>query len=249
MAEAVVLIPARLASTRFPEKVLADRTGHPLIGHVCMQARKARCAQRVVAAVDDERVARAVEPYADEVVMTRQDHPNGASRCAEAADLLGLADQTIVLNVQADEPEIDPAALDALAEAMREEQELPMATLASPYPKGADPADPNIVKVVCDRRSCALYFSRSPIPHGAGEQLRKHVGVYAYRGWLLRRYAAWSPTPLERAERLEQLRALEHGCSIRVVEIAAPHAGVDTPEQYEAFVQRWTAAEQGRDSG
>jgi len=244
-AKAIAIIPARWASTRFPGKALADRTGKPLIQHVFESAFAAKRLSRIVVATDDARIERAARDFGAEVVMTSPDHPNGGSRCAQAADLLELPDDAIVVNAQGDEPELDPVLIDAAIEALLR-SEAPMATIASPFADDEDPADPNIVKVVRRLDGCALYFSRALIPSSAdqgGVQPLKHFGLYAYRRWFLRELAALPTTPLERAERLEQLRALEHGYDIAVAVRRASHHGVDTPEQYEAFVQRWRAAE------
>lgn len=244
----VVMIPARMASVRFPGKMLADRTGRPLIRHVWEAARGARCATRLVVATDDERIAGVVRDFGGEAVMTRADHPNGTSRLAEAARALGLSEGDVVVNVQGDEPELDPSLIDAAVDALRGSG-APMATVAVPFGESEDPRDPNVVKVVCRADGTAMYFSRSLIPFvrdpGAGPHRRplKHLGLYVYRRPFLDTYVALPPTALERAESLEQLRVLEHGHAIAVaVGAARAHAGIDTPEQYEAFVARWRAA-------
>jgi len=241
----VVVIPARYASTRFPGKALAAETGKPLIQHVYEAAGACRAAERIVVATDDERIVDAVQRFEGHVVLTARHHPNGASRVAEAADILGLDDESIVVNVQGDEPELAPGLIDAAIEALRDSG-APMSTVASPFAVDEDPIDPNIVKVVRRLDGAALYFSRALIPHSDGdppvEPPLKHVGLYAYRRSFLRTYAALDPTPLERAERLEQLRALEHGYDIAVAVRAAHHHGVDTPAQYARFVDRWRAA-------
>lgn len=244
----VALIPARYASTRLPGKPLLDRTGLPLICHVAAQTAKARTVERVIVATDDERIARAASDHGYEAAMTRPDHPNGTSRIAEVVEQF---DQTVdlIVNVQGDEPMINPALIDATVDRLRRGDE-PMATLASPFAPDEDPADPNIVKVVLDRRDRALYFSRSVIPHhrdgqspGPDSPLLKHVGLYAYRRAFLATYVALEPTPAEQAEKLEQLRALEHGHAIGVAVRRAAHHGIDTPRQYEQFVRQWQAAQ------
>ncbi|HBS29318.1 MAG TPA: 3-deoxy-manno-octulosonate cytidylyltransferase [Phycisphaerales bacterium] len=245
MARALAIVPARMGSTRFPGKVLASETGRPLIAHVVEGARRARGVSRVVVATDDERVRRAVESFGGECVMTSPDHPNGTSRLAEACGLLGVGDDEVVVNVQGDEPEIDAALIDAAVAAL-ESSGAEAATVAVPFDAADDPGSANIVKVVRRLDGSALYFSRALIPFdrdGAGGDASRplrHVGLYAYRRSFLRRYRGLAPTPLEEAERLEQLRVLEHGFRIAVamVECPAP-AGIDTPEQYEAFVRRW----------
>jgi 3-deoxy-manno-octulosonate cytidylyltransferase (CMP-KDO synthetase) len=240
-ARVVVVIPARHDSVRFPGKVLADRTGRPLVQHVHEQARRAARIDDVVVATDDERVSTAVEAFGGRALMTRRDHPNGTSRLAEAA--AHLPDAAIVVNVQGDEPEIEPEAIDRAVATLEGDPDCAAATLAAPFDPADDPADPNIVKVVLDRRGRALYFSRAAIPvdrdgTGAASPLR-HVGLYAYRRAFLLEYARLEPTPLEQAERLEQLRILEHGHAIAVGLVARSPAGIDTPAQYDAFVRRW----------
>lgn len=246
MHEVVAIIPARLGSTRFPEKVLASATGKTLIQHVYERAALARGVSRVVVAVDDKRIAAAVTAFGGASVMTSAEHPNGTSRLAEAASLLGLGDDAIVVNVQGDEPELDPALIEAGVSALVESG-ADAATVASPFGAGEDPENPNIVKVVLDARGRALYFSRSPIPYqgraeiGAAARALKHVGLYVYRVAFLRRYVALPPTPLEQTEKLEQLRVLEHGHTMAVAVMESRHVGIDTPEQYAAFVRRWKA--------
>lgn len=239
------MIPARLASTRFARKVLASKTGRPLIWHAHEAAARASLVDEVVVAADSDEVVQAVAAFGGRAVLTRMDHANGASRIAQACDLLGVADEAIVVNVQADEPEIEPAAIDAVVEALGR-SDAPMATIASPFAPDEDPADPNIVKVVFDRRWQAMYFSRSLIPFDrdgrASAPPFKHVGLYAYRRSFLRRYCQFEPTPLERSERLEQLRVLEHGCAIAVATFECRHHGIDTPEHYAEFVERWRRA-------
>lgn len=258
---AVAVIPARFASVRFPGKMLADRTGKPLIQHVWERARLATGVERVVVATDDPRIADAVSRFGGESMMTRADHPNGTSRIAEVAARI---DAPLLINVQGDEPEIDPVLIDRLVALLNARPECPMATLASPLSRPrledlgqTEPAertvrsarseadDPNVVKVVLRCDGTAMYFSRSCIPFdrdgaGAVTPLR-HIGLYGYRREFLPRYAALPETPLERCEKLEQLRALEHGVPIAVAVVDATVHGIDTPEQYEAFVERHAA--------
>lgn len=249
MTGAVCIIPARLESSRFPGKVLASETGRPLIQHVVEQVRSARTIGRIVVAADDERVARAVASFGGEVVMTSPAHTNGTSRLGEACDRLGLADEATIVNVQGDEPEIEPACIDQVVEAL-EGGAAPVATGAYPFEGDDDPNDPHAVKVVRRLDGTALYFSRACVPHDrdwdSPERARPlhHLGLYAYRRSFLRVYLTLSPTPLEQAEKLEQLRILEHGHSIVVAICPAPVIGVggiDTREQYDAFVGRWHA--------
>lgn len=244
----VGIIPARLGSTRFPGKMLASDTGRALVLHTLASAQASASLGRVVVATDDTGIAEVVRSNGAEALLTSDKHPNGTSRLAEAADLLGLPDHAIVVNVQGDEPEIDPALID-LTVATLQQSDADVATLASPFARDQQPDDPNIVKVVVDCRGYALYFSRAPVPfhrdHAAADTTRpnsagclKHVGLYVYRAGFLRRYVQLPETPLERAERLEQLRVLEHGHRIAVAIAEAHHTGIDTPEQYAAFVQR-----------
>lgn len=242
---ALCIIPARLGSMRFPGKPLADRTGQPLITHVIDRVRGAKRVGRVIVATDDERIAAAVKLHGGEAMMTRGDHPNGTSRLAEVVERLGDACPGVVVNVQGDEPEVEPGVIDALIDGLKR-SDAPMATLASPFGAGEDPSDPNLVKVVLDRRGRAMLFSRSVIPYHRdvpeGERsYLKHPGLYAYRRAFLPVYAALEPTQLEEAEKLEQLRALEHGYAIAVVRMRVKHDGIDTPGQYEEFVRRWEA--------
>ena len=231
---ATAIIPARYASARFAGKVLADRTGKPLIQHVHERAARASLVDRVIVATDDQRIVDAVAAFGGEAVMTSPDHANGTSRIAEVARSL---DDEIIVNVQADEPEIDPDLIDLAIRALAGRAEVPMATLASPFARGEDPADPNIVKVVVDEAGRALYpYDRDGT--GARPPL-KHVGLYVYRRDFLLTYVTLPPTPLEQAERLEQLRVLEHGYPIAVAVAEVPHHGIDTVQQYEAFVERW----------
>lgn len=241
----LVVVPARLRSTRLPEKPLLRGTGKFLIQHTFEQALRITAATSVVVATDDERIAAAVRSFGGTVVLTSPDHPTGTDRIAEVARSRG---EDLVVNVQGDEPEFDPGAVDALVAAMARDPSLPMGTLAVvARPEESD--RPSAVKVVTDRNGCALYFSRSRIPFhrdlAAGERpdppVLRHVGIYAYRRDALLRFAALPPTPLENAEKLEQLRALENGWRIRVLLADRAPAGIDTPEDYEAFVRRTAA--------
>jgi len=256
---AVAVIPARMGSTRFPGKALASDTGTPLVVHVCERAAGASSIDRVVVATDAAEIADAVRSHGFEAVMTGA-HPNGTSRIAEAAERLGLDAARVVVNVQGDEPEIEPGVIDAAASALGDDASLiEVGTVATPIDAGSDPdpvSDPNVVKVVLARRdgaaATALYFSRAPIPYdrdgpgpgsgpGSSAGALRHVGIYAYRVGALRVYGAMEETPLERTERLEQLRWLEHGVPIRVALARSDHAGIDTPAQYGAFVERHAA--------
>lgn len=238
----VAIIPARYESSRFPGKPLASETGRPLIQHVYEQAAAAGSVSRVLVATDDHRIAEAVRSFGGEAVMTRADHPNGTTRVAEVAATL---DASFIVNVQGDEPEIDPDHIDQAARAIRDARDdsIGISTLAAPFTDHEDPRDPNIVKVVLDQRGRALYFSRAAIPFDRdGQDVApplKHVGLYVYRRAFLLDYVSAPPTPLERSEQLEQLRVLERGGAIIVVRIAKATHGIDTPDQYRAFVERW----------
>ena len=228
---AVGLIPARYASTRFPGKVLAPIAGRPMIQHVVERARQAKLLDLVLVATDDARVRDAVAAFGGRAVMTSPDHASGTDRIAEVAR--GI-DCGIVVNVQGDEPTLDPASIDGAVAPLLDHPTVEMATLCTPLRDEAAARDPNTVKVVCDRRGFALYFSRACIPYyreaPAGPVLwRKHIGLYAYRREVLLRLGALAPTALEVAERLEQLRALEHGIRIVVVETEHDAIGVDVP--------------------
>jgi 3-deoxy-manno-octulosonate cytidylyltransferase (CMP-KDO synthetase) len=248
---AAVVIPARFASSRLPGKPLLRDTGKYLIQHVYEQAVRARSAAVVIVATDDRRIFDAVESFGGTAVMTRGDHPSGTDRIAEVAAAL---DAEVILNLQGDEPQFDPAGLDLLSDLLAADPAAGMATLATPLRTAADYRNPNVVKVVCDDRGRAMYFSRSPIPMvrdgepdfaRPGPPFLHHLGVYAYRREVLLRLAATPPHPIEQFEKLEQLRALAHGVVIKVGVIPTAHRGVDTPEDYAAFVRAVQAPERG----
>jgi 3-deoxy-manno-octulosonate cytidylyltransferase (CMP-KDO synthetase) len=239
----VVIIPARLASTRLPNKPLADLGGKPMVVRVAERAR-ASGATRIIVATDHADIAGACAAHGIEACMTRADHPSGTDRIAEVAQTLGLAPDAVVVNLQGDEPLIDPALLAACA--ARIGPDTPMATCAHPLTDVTEVFNPNVVKVVLDKAGRALYFSRATIPwHRDGfAQDRgtlppgyaplRHVGLYAYRNDFLQAYPTLEPAPLESTEALEQLRVLWHGHPIAVhVTASAPPAGVDTPEDLE----------------
>lgn len=251
----IAIIPARLGSTRLPGKVLLDRTGKPLIQHVWENARRAPCLARVVIAADDERVRLAAERFGAECVMTSPDHPNGTSRLHEACTRLGISDtpgDEIIVNVQGDEPALEPALIEEAVHALTSAPpSVEVATVAVPFQKGDDPANPNLVKVARRLDGTALYFSRARIPFDRDAAAPpdsaplRHLGVYVYRRRFLAKYVALAPTPLEQSEKLEQLRVLEHGHAIAVAraEPTTPvGVGIDTPEQYEAFVVNFHGA-------
>lgn len=242
--EFTVIIPARQGSTRFPGKPLADILGRPMIQHVHERALESGAA-RVFVATDDARIADVARGFGATVAMTRADHPSGTDRLAEVIEQQALHDPEIVVNLQGDEPLMPPSLIRQVAAALAQRPDADMATLATPIVERADVFNPNVVKVVRDRNGCALYFSRAPIPWDRDnfsqqqtEQLTagylRHLGIYGYRVNFLRRYPGLSEVELERAESLEQLRALWHGARIYVdVANDLPGPGVDTPEDLE----------------
>jgi 3-deoxy-manno-octulosonate cytidylyltransferase (CMP-KDO synthetase) len=235
----VAIIPARFASTRLPGKPLVDIQGKPMVVHVMERALESG-ADRVIVATDNEEVARAVEAAGGEVCMTRADHHSGTERLAEVIDRYQFADETIIVNVQGDEPMIPPVIIRQVAENLAN-SEAGMATLAVPVESAEEAFNPNAVKVVMDAKGYALYFSRATIPWDRerfaasrdtiGENFLRHIGIYGYRAGFIRRYVSWEPSPLEQIELLEQLRVLWYGEKIHVaVAKAIPSVGVDTPE-------------------
>jgi 3-deoxy-manno-octulosonate cytidylyltransferase (CMP-KDO synthetase) len=232
-----------MASSRFPGKALMADTGKPLVVHVLERALQARRIDRVLVAAPDPEIIKAVQDHGGEAILTRENHPNGTSRLAEVAEMLD-PEYDILVNVQGDEPEIDPETIDLVVETLQGDPESPVATIASPFSHEEDIQDPNLVKVVRDQRSRALLFSRAPIPFDRDVRAipeampLRHVGIYAYRRPFLAEFASWPPTPLEKSEQLEQLRILENGRSIAVAVGAASSHGIDTPEQYALFLQR-----------
>jgi len=272
----VVCIPARYDSTRFPGKVLAKDTGKYLVQHTYEQACKATRPERVLIAADDERIVDAAKTFGAECILTRVDHQSGTDRIAEA---VANVPAEIVVNVQGDEPDIDPGHIDTLAELLLAHPEVPMATLATPLRRAEQVANPNIVKAIvsscavrdasCDKEKGgsrqnrndnpqyatrnthheagkAIYFSRCPIPYdrdhagiGPAEQYLRHIGIYAYRKDFLLTLTKLPQTPLEKLEKLEQLRVIENGHSILVGIVTDMSEGIDTPEQYAAFVARY----------
>ena len=240
-----VVIPARMASSRLPDKPLADIAGLPMVVRVARQAARSS-ARQVVVATDDQRVLNACEAHGVQALMTRADHPSGSDRLAEAVNLLGLQAEDIVVNVQGDEPLIEPALIDAVALQLQARPEASMSTAAHPLTQLQEFLNPNVVKVVLDARQLALYFSRAPIAwwrDGQTDQGFKalpspaplrHIGLYAYRVRFLQQFPQLPVAPIETLESLEQLRALWHGHRIAVhVSDEAPGPGVDTPEDLE----------------
>jgi 3-deoxy-manno-octulosonate cytidylyltransferase (CMP-KDO synthetase) len=243
-----VIIPARMASTRLERKPLVDLAGKPMIVRVLERARQCG-ALSVHVATDDSEIAAVVEASGGEVLMTAADHRSGTDRLVEAAHLLGLADDAIVVNLQGDEPDMPPACVQQVAQLLDRHAAAAMATLWWPIEHREDWLDPNVVKLVADHGGRALYFSRAAIPHrrdGAWPegQACRHIGLYAYRAGALASWPRLSPSALEQAESLEQLRALENGWSImceRAVERVPP--GIDTPADVQRFLQGETAAD------
>ncbi len=244
-----VIIPARMASSRLPDKPLADIAGLPMVVRVAQRAAQSR-AQRVVVAADDARVVAACQSHGIEALLTRQDHVSGSDRLAEACQLLNLPDDALVVNVQGDEPLLPPDLIDEVARVLAERPEASMGTAAHAIHELAEFTTPHVVKVVMDARQLALYFSRAPIPwwrdgqqDGCFQALPspaplRHIGIYSYRAAFLRQFPQLPPAPIEALESLEQLRALWHGHRIAVhVTEAAPGPGVDTPQDLERVRQ------------
>ena len=245
--EAVAIIPARYSSTRLPGKPLLPLARIPMIMHVVERASRACLVSRVIVATDDERIAEAVEAHGGESRMTSPNLTSGTDRVAEVAAQL---DSEFIVNVQGDEPLIEPSTIDAAIEPLIKDQQIQISTTSEPIDSVEDLFNPGVVKVVSDARGFALYFSRSPIPYArlAGgltledllradpallSNYRKHSGLYAYRAGFLRQFARMEPSPLERLEALEQLRAIENGFEIRVVRVEHRSIGVDTRQDYE----------------
>ena len=233
---AIAVIPARFRSSRLPGKPLADIAGRPMVEHVYRRAQAATSLAAVLVATDDTRIRDAVLAFGGEVCMTSPTHASGTERLAEAVREIPC---DIVVNVQADEPLVEPDAIDLAVEALLADPDTPMSTARCALEGAAELSDPNVVKVVVDNDGHALYFSRAAIPHrarGGGDipgGVYKHVGLYAYRRNFLLHVAALDPTPLEQAERLEQLRVLEHGYRLRTVLVPGAPVGVDTPRDLE----------------
>ena len=240
------VIPARWASSRFPGKPLHVIANKPLVQHVWERCKEASELDAVVVATDDERIRDCVERFGGQACMTSPDHPSGTDRVAEAAALCGS--YTHVINVQGDEPLIAPELIDSLAERLRADPGIEMITAANPLNCEREFGDPNVVKVVIDSAGKALYFSRSPIPYrrndSADLQNYRHNGIYGFRTDFLKKFITWNPSPLERAEGLEQLRAVENGVRIQVVVTDRIALGVDTPAQASEMEQTLIASRQ-----
>lgn len=240
----IALIPARYGSTRFPGKPLAPVLGKPLIQRVYEQAREIKELDALWVATDDPAIRACVESFGGQAVLTREDHLSGSDRLAEAAGLLGLADQDLVINIQGDQPVFPPELIRQLAAVLGRDQEAVMATPARRLDNLELALNPNVVKVVFDQQHRALYFSRSPLPFwrdGQAPYFYKHIGIYAYRVSFLKKFVTLAPGRWEEAEKLEQLRALEHGFAIHIVETTGDTLEVDTPEdlqRVEIFLSR-----------
>lgn len=239
----IAVIPARFASTRLPGKPLLRETGKYLLQHVYEQVRRSRAIQQCIIATDDPRIMDAARSFDAPVCLTRPDHPSGTDRIAEVIAGRPGNDGDIVVNVQGDEPEIEPEYLDRLVDRLEKSPQAAAATLATPFPPDLEPDDPNCVKVVTNAQSSALYFSRSRIPYprdaAAGTTWLLHLGVYAYRRAFLLSFGDLPKSRLEQIEKLEQLRVLESGYAMAVEIVERAAAGVDTPEDYARFVARW----------
>lgn len=236
---AVGIIPVRFTSCRFPGKPLADIGGRTMVERVYRQAKKSRALERVIVATDDERILREVKNFRGEVMVTSSRHRSGTDRVAEAASRLRLPREAIVINIQGDAPLLPPGMIDQLVKPLLDHPEINMTALYGWIKEPRELSNPNIVKVVLDREGFALYFSRRPIPYPGDKTLHsplstlnyyKHIGPYAYRKPFLLKLAKMAPTPLEKAERLEQLRVLENGYRIKMVKTRYDCPEVDTPE-------------------
>lgn len=227
----IAVIPARLASTRFPGKIIAPLMGHPLVYHTWQQVNRAQLVDRIIVATDDQSVVEALAPYPVEVVLTDPGHATGSDRIAEVARNL---DSALIVNIQGDEPVIDPETIDATIRSLFADSEAVMSTARRSLESPEDIQDTNVVKVVCGTDGNALYFSRLPIPGyrdgvAPAGTYWQHIGLYVYRREFLLAFSALAPTPLEQAERLEQLRVLEHGFRIAVITTNYTAIGVDVP--------------------
>ena len=245
----IVIIPARFNSTRFPGKPLVDIQGKPMIQHV-VERSKAAQADAVYVATDDPRIENVVKDFGANVIMTSPDHQSGTERLAEVVDILNASDETIIVNVQGDEPHIPIEIIRQVAQNLAQHPEAVMATLACPITTPKELMNPNAVKVVMDKQGMALYFSRAPLPYVrddfmAGQETKvtsdisspltyphyRHIGIYAYRAGFIKAYMSLAPSELEQIESLEQLRVLYHGYKIHVAEaLSTPPPGIDTPE-------------------
>ena len=231
------IIPARYASTRLPAKVLSDIAGKPMIRHVYERARRSRVLDRLIVATDDDRIYRTVIEFGGEALKTSPHHPSGTDRAAEAAQVLGAAEEDLIVNIQADQPLFEAGMVEEIVAPFRKDPNLLMGALVHPIRTKEELVNPSVVKVVVDKGGSALYFSRSPLPYviasAATPRYFKHIGPYAYRKGFLIRFTRLERGELEQAESLEQLRALENGFRIQIVETRFDSQEVDTPEDLE----------------
>jgi len=231
------IIPARYGSTRLPAKVLADIGGKPMIQHVYERARQSRSLDRLIVATDDDRIYHRVFQFGGEAVKTSPHHPSGTDRVAEAAKILGVQESDLIVNIQGDQPLFEPGMVNEIVNPFRGDPNLAMGALVYPIQTQEELANPSVVKVVMDRQGFALYFSRSPMPYviasSPAPRYFKHIGPYAYRMGFLLKFTQMDRGELERAESLEQLRALENGWRIKIVETQYDSQEVDTPEDLE----------------
>lgn len=242
MVKITAVIPARYDSSRFPGKILVNICGKPMIQHVYERTQRASLLHRVLVATDDARILEAVLNFKGEALMTAKTHRSGTDRLAEIAQ---GDNSDIFVNVQGDEPLIEPDMIDQVIRPLLEDPEIPMGTLKHKIKDLEELKNPNVVKVVTDLKDTALYFSRSPIPYFRKEEngiYYRHIGLYAYRRKFLLKFASLPPTPLEQAEELEQLRALENGFKIKVTETEYESIGVDTPEDLKEVIKRMNYA-------
>jgi 3-deoxy-manno-octulosonate cytidylyltransferase (CMP-KDO synthetase) len=243
MNKAVGIIPARWGSTRFPGKPLYLIAGKPLLRHVWEWCQRAKKLDSVIIATDDMRIADAAFHWGAEIALTSPRHQSGTDRIAEVARKAKRL--TFIINIQGDEPLVDPRLIDKIVEKLERNPRIDIVTAAHPFSNPKDAASPHQNKVVLDRRGCALYFSRSAIPYsskGSPVEYLRHQGIYGFRRKMLLQFVKWKPTPLERAESLEQLRALENGVSVHVLVTKHGSPGVDTPEDAVALEQKLARA-------
>ncbi len=243
----IICIPARYESTRFPGKMLARDTGKYLIQHTYEQALKAKIPSQIIIAADHEKIMDAAKSFGAPCVMTRTTHQSGTDRIAEAVSPI---EADIIVNLQGDDPLIDPSHIDLVANLLSQNPDSPMATLAAPLTDRDQIENPNVVKVITDQSGRAIYFSRSVIPYdrdaqgvGSDTPYTRHIGIYAYRKDFLLTLTSLAQTPLEKTEKLEQLRVLEHGHNILVGHVEHVSDGIDTAQQYEHFVKAYQASQ------
>jgi 3-deoxy-manno-octulosonate cytidylyltransferase (CMP-KDO synthetase) len=243
-SQAIGIIPARFGSTRFPGKPLFPIAGKPLLRRVWERCRRARSLASVIIATDDMRIAEAAFDWGAEVALTAKTHVSGTDRVAEVA--AGAKGFEFIVNIQGDEPLTDPRLIDRLVETLRKDRQIGMVTAAHPFTDAKAILSPDQVKVVIDRKARALYFSRAPVPHLRNPETRyktlRHQGIYAFRRATLLQFVRWKPSPLERAEALEQLRALENGVTVHVLVTKEGSPGIDTPADAAALEQKLTRA-------